>query len=337
MSNIMRVALVGVSHWHTDLYAEPVADDQRIEIVGVSDPGVASAERWAARLGTTAFADYRQMCEKNRPDLVFALGRHIDMPELARHLVDARIHFVMEKPCGVSVADVVALRDLAADRGAFVSVPFSYRYSDLRRLIGRLAGTEELRYGMFRLVPGSVSRYYDWGVEWNLDPMLAGGGCTLNLSVHFFDLVRVLAPSASWRIAAASMSNALGGAGVEDYSAVLLEADGRRAVVETGYAAAGTTGDAAMSVYTDSHHFRLDGNTGNLVVVDSDGEQTVYTDLGQQRDHYADFVRDTIERVREGEPPPADLSDMVEAAALAESAYRCAGDDKSMTNNVMED
>lgn len=328
----MRAALVGVSHWHTNLYAEPIADDQRIEIVGVSDPGVKSAERWAERLGTTAFADYREMCERNRPDLVFALGRHIDMPELARYLVDAKIPFVLEKPCGVSVADVVALRDLAADRSAFVAVPFCYRYSDLRRLISRLAGTEELRYGMFRFVPGSVSRYYDWGVEWNLDPTLAGGGCTLNVSVHFFDLVRMLAPTASWRVGAASMSNALSGADVEDYSVVLLEADGRRAVVETGYASSGTPGDAAMSVYTDSHHFRLEGGTGNVVVVDADGEQTVFTDLGQQRDHYAEFVRDTIARVQEDEPPAADLSDMVEAARLAESAYRCAGDDKSMTS-----
>jgi len=47
----MRVAFIGVSHWHIPLYLDPVLALPDAEVVGVSDPSLAAAERVAARLG----------------------------------------------------------------------------------------------------------------------------------------------------------------------------------------------------------------------------------------------------------------------------------------------
>ena len=40
---IMRVVLIGVSHWHTKFYSEPVLEMTDAAIVGVHDPDPARA------------------------------------------------------------------------------------------------------------------------------------------------------------------------------------------------------------------------------------------------------------------------------------------------------
>src|SRR5579875_1680860 len=299
----MRVAFIGVSHWHTPFYIEPVAALPECAIVGVADPDERVAASYAGRFATTAFSDYRRMCEKARPELVFALGRHVDMPAEAEYLIGTGTPFAMEKPCGVRVADVERLEGLARERGVFAAVPFVYRMSRFRELVARHSPGKELVYGMFRQIPGSVARYRAWGVEWNLERRLAGGGCTLNLSIHFFDLLRVLAPSVTWSVDAASMSSALSGADVEDFSATVLSGGGRRATVETGYVFPGAGGETVLSVNMGGDYYRWDGPRSEVVLTREDGSQETFAAAADQVASYAPFVRDTLRRVGAGEPP----------------------------------
>ena len=87
----MRIVLIGVSHWHTPFYLDPSLDLPDVTIVGVSDPDVTRAGPAAAKAGCPAFADYKEMCAGLKPDFAFALGRHCDMAEEARFLIDHRI------------------------------------------------------------------------------------------------------------------------------------------------------------------------------------------------------------------------------------------------------
>jgi predicted dehydrogenase len=328
---VVRVAFLGVSHWHTAFYTDAVVGLAECSIVGVSDPDQAVVDRYAAALGTDGYVDYRRMCEETRPDLVFALGRHIDMAEAATYLIDAGIPVAMEKPCGVNVAQIEHLAALSERRQAFVAVPFAYRYSRLLELIRERSSGRELVYGMFRQNPGPVSRYWDSGVGWNLDRRLAGGGCTLNLSIHFFDLVQVLAPSATWSVRAATMSSALSGVDVEDFSAALLEADGgQRASVETGYFFPGRVGETVLSVNVGGDYYRWDGVRQEIVFTPEDGAPETFPGTIDQVPFYAAFVADTVTRLAQGRPPAVGLPEMVVAARMAERAYRLAGYDDSM-------
>src|ERR1700689_3565994 len=65
---IMRIVLIGVSHWHTPFYSEPVLAMTDAAIVGVSDPDAARAEPLAAKAKCPVFADYRDMCATLKPD-----------------------------------------------------------------------------------------------------------------------------------------------------------------------------------------------------------------------------------------------------------------------------
>lgn len=326
----MRVAFIGVSHWHTPFYIEPAAANPDCTIVGVSDPSETMAEAMARRFATRAFVDYRKMCEETRPDVVFALGRHVDMAETAAYLIAAGIPTAMEKPCGVNVDQVERLEALARSRGAWFAVPFVYRMSRFRSLIAEQSAGKALLYGMFRQIPGDVARYRDWGVGWNLDRKLAGGGCTLNLSIHFYDLVRVLAPAVDWRVAAASMSRSFGETDVEDFSATLVEGVGARASVETGYFYPGTGGEVLLSANVGGDYYRWDGSLRQIFLTRADGSRETFEAAADQVASYAPFVEDTLRRVQAGDAPDAGLADMVHAARMAEEAYRLAGYDDYM-------
>jgi hypothetical protein len=122
------------------------------------------------------------------------------------------------------------------------------------------------------------------------------------------------------------MSGALSGVGIEDYSATLLEADGRRATIVTGYATPTPFVDTVLSVaMDDGNYYRWDAHERKIVVTLANGEQHDFEGGVSQRAYYPQFVLDTVEKVRSGGRPDADLSDMVAAARMAESAYRHAG------------
>ena len=75
-------------------------------IVGVSDrqPGVAA--RFAAQWDCPAFEDYQEMLLATRPEFVMAMGRHADMPAIARDLIEAHLPSAIEKPIGISAEQV---------------------------------------------------------------------------------------------------------------------------------------------------------------------------------------------------------------------------------------
>jgi predicted dehydrogenase len=126
-----RVAVTEVSHWHSvnDASYMCILRDLGCDIVGVSDRSARIAGERVEQFGGTPFIDYRQMIEATKPEFVIALGRHCDMPEIFRFLVDAGVPFVMEKPWGTDPETVADLARLAAAKGAWVGVPFMSRYS----------------------------------------------------------------------------------------------------------------------------------------------------------------------------------------------------------------
>jgi len=71
----MRIVLIGVSHWHTPFYLDPLLTMPDTTVIGVSDPDPARAEEVAAKPRCPAFDDYREMCARLKPDFAFVLGR----------------------------------------------------------------------------------------------------------------------------------------------------------------------------------------------------------------------------------------------------------------------
>ncbi|WP_428029445.1 Gfo/Idh/MocA family protein [Ancylobacter sp.] len=317
----MKIVFIGASHWHLDLYLLPLLDHPEAELVGIADPDPGVVARLVERLGCAGDTDFRALCRRLRPDFVFALGRHVDMPEEARFLIDEGIPFALEKPCGLSAADVAPMAELAARKGAFAAVPLVFRNGDFAQHLESLKQEGDVSYASFRFIAGFPARYRQAGCDWMLDPSLSGGGCTINLAIHFFDLaLRLLGPEV--RVLNATMANHAWRERVEDYSVVTFERAGALCVVETGYLYPAPTSNFDMHYalrsprsYTIAHDMQTVESLAN------DGTSRQWPSVTTNVPHYRTFVNDVLERVRTGKPPLANLSDMVPIMRLVDDAY----------------
>jgi predicted dehydrogenase len=318
----MRVVLIGVSHWHTPFYLAPSLDLPGVAVVGVSDPDLERANEIAAQAACPAFHDYREMCMSVRPDFAFALGRHCDMAEEARFLIDARIPFAIEKPCAINSAEAHDIAARAAQGGVFAAVAFVLRYCPLIATIRELAAGERLQYINFKFVGGMVDRYHQQRVAWMLDRATAGGGALLNLGVHHLDLCRALLNNAPLQVMGAAMSNHTAHLTIEDHAVVLLRGGGATCVVETGYLypAPNSVFDMHYSIRAAHHYFAARDNR-TLEIVTDDRRRTTREMPLTNVFFYPEFVRDTLRRVQTGEKPIANLDDMAAAMDLVQAAY----------------
>lgn len=325
-----RIAVTEVNHWHSSYDAAylQVLHDLDVDIVGVSDADLALAEDRARRFDSRAFADYRAMIDETKPDFVVALGRHIDMPAIARFLIEADIPFMMEKPMGTTAEDVNALADLAEARGAWAAVPFPNRL--LPWAVRAKAMIEAGEFGrishvVMRLIRPTMQRYVEWDSPWMWDRELAGGGALLNLGGHGMDLARMLlGPDVS--VATAVISNRVHQAQVEDYAlATLRNGDGALIHVEVGY-----TWPTWPANESDLE-FKVAGEKAALRVV-PDGLQVIapgrderYPGAASAAGNYPPLIRDMLERAGRGDPPAITARDCANAMQLVHDAYRLAG------------
>src|SRR6202040_1903842 len=111
------------------------------------------------------FTGHQKMLETCRPDFVVALGRHSRMASIAHDLLDHGYPFLMEKPMGISAAEVDAVAAKAAKLNAFVAVPLAQRYAPFatraRQLLaaGRLGPLSHIYVRINRPAP---ARYPAW-------------------------------------------------------------------------------------------------------------------------------------------------------------------------------
>jgi predicted dehydrogenase len=320
----MKLTFIGASHWHLPLYLDPALEVPGARVVGVSDPDQGFVAGLAGRLGCVGDIDFRALCRKTKPDFVFALGRHSDMVEQARFLIGEGIPFALEKPCGLNAPDVAALADLEARSGSFSSVPLVFRNGDFAARLLEMSA-KGIQYMTYRFIAGFPARYQQANCHWMLDPRLSGGGCTINLAPHFFDLALLLMGD-QVRVRQATMSNAAWRHPVEDYSVVTLERGADICVVETGYLypAPTSTFDMHYAVRSPAQYL-VAHDPETVEVVDNSGERELIRSPTTNVPHYRTFVFDVLGRVRKGQPPLARIADMVPIMRLMDDAYAKAG------------
>lgn len=324
----MRIAMIEVGHWHAGMHLRSFQLAEDVEIVGVSDhqPGV--AEAFAQQSGGAAFERYQDMLEATAPDFVVAMGRHVDMPAIARHVIEAGIPCALEKPVGVSAADLAPLVELAAARNAFVAVPLVNRYSGMWTMLAELeaAGRVGARsHFHFRVINGPPERYQLDGVGWMLDPAIAGGGCLRNVGIHTIDGFLRFTQGEPVEVLGAAISYRVHGAAIEEFCAALLRSEsGVIGTVEAGYSYASMKPGGDFEARLAAANCYLVDRDDTLEVATLDDDQARTLTIADQGARYDQFGRDTLARLRAGRPPIATLGDCYRAMRLIDEIYEAA-------------
>ena len=319
----MRVVLIEPSHWHFPMYRDGLAD-HGVSIVGVTDRSERIAQSIAADYGCDAWSDIGSMLDRTRPDFVFAFGAHAHMPSIASELIERRVPFSIEKPCGLSANDVANVRRMAEAAGVFASIPFHYRISSMATsLAAQIRLPSDGFVGMaFRINAGSPHRFKE-SSPWLVDPAMSGGGCMMNLAHHAVDFVHHLTGADIVQVSAHA-SNKLLGLEIEDHAVMTLSlSDGSVASVETGYSHV-VGPDSYLDFDLSLNHLRMcvrrDGDT--LSVRDrASGHTTSMPTDWVFRSCFAHYARRTLALAVANEPPIAGLVDLERTMRVVDAAY----------------
>lgn len=309
----IKIGFIGVSHWHVPLYMSwlmPEKREEMIAVVGVSDDSMEFAHKYAQILGSKAYVGYQQMLDEQRPDFVFAFGRHDQMVGISHALIDRRIGFTVEKPLGLTADEVEGVLDHAKREHVFCAIPFIWRYSKLVRDLHRDDSRGFLNFS-FKFIAGPPSRY-TVSSPWMLRKVTAGGGCMTNLGVHFIDLALYLTASQSATVLGADF-HYLDDYEVETYATALLKtSSGASVIVETGYA---FPMDSAVKrvnrwdiVTRDGYHLIADNRYEKRLFDETPQVYSVDTDSDV---YYETFARESLQDFLEGREPKAGLQDML--------------------------
>jgi len=323
----IRVAAIAVSHWHAlndAAYLRHLVAMADVDLVGIQDSDASIVARRAAEVGNPpTFTDYHDMLATLRPDFVIALGRHRQMAAIAHDLIDAGYPFLMEKPMGISAAEVEAVAAKAARRNAFIAVPLAQRYGAFaaraRELIAEKA-FGPLSHIYVRINRPGPARYPAWDCAWMLDPAEAGGGALRNLGPHGFDMFLHLTGEEA-KVTGAQLSRRAYNIPVEDYASVMLRsASGVLGTIEVGngFPRIGTDGEWKLAG-RDAILTMKDG----VVKLATAADDRILPGSDMTSPYFA-ALRDALDHWRNGLAPPIGVADCLRAVRLIDQAYASA-------------
>ncbi|MDR2535340.1 MAG: Gfo/Idh/MocA family oxidoreductase [Treponema sp.] len=189
MISVFIIGAGGISGNHIEGYS---ALSERVCITAIADADKTRAESLVQKHGLSAkvYGDYREALSEQ----VFQIASICTPPgthcEIALDCLNAGIHILLEKPMAPSLSECDAIISAAEKKKRLVSVVAQNRYTthvwNVKRLLDE-GHCGKLLYSQAYSVWWRGSAYYD--TDWRGSWERAGGGCTLNLAVHYIDLL----------------------------------------------------------------------------------------------------------------------------------------------------
>jgi predicted dehydrogenase len=158
-----------------------------IEVVGVADADAAGRVKIRQRTSARrAYADYREMLAREKPDLVCVAPRWTDERfAMAQAALESGAHLFVEKPFTQTLVEADALLALAKQRGLKIAVAHQMRSAP---------NVVHLKQRMDEGLLGELLEIRAHGKQ----DQRAGGEDLLVLGTHLFDLMRLFAGEALW-------------------------------------------------------------------------------------------------------------------------------------------
>ncbi len=184
MSAELRIGIVGcglIGH------KRAAALDEHCTLVGSFDVSAEATDRLAAQWGGQACRSLEELLAL-APDVVIVAATHDQLTPLGVAVLEAGAHLLVEKPAGLSTAQIAQLQAAAEAAGKLVKVGFNHRFHP-----GIMRATELAQSGEFGEILHVRGRYGHGGRpgydrEWRAEPARSGGGELIDQGMHLLDL-----------------------------------------------------------------------------------------------------------------------------------------------------
>ncbi len=110
------------------------------------------------------------------------------LAEIAAHAIRAGKHVIIEKPAGISVAEIDTLLAAAQTSGSLVRVGYNHRFHPALQKARELVDAGAVGPLMFIRARYGHGGRVGYDREWRADPKLSGGGELIDQGVHLIDL-----------------------------------------------------------------------------------------------------------------------------------------------------
>ncbi len=167
---------------------------ERAELVAVCDKIIERAEAVAAKYGCRAYADYKEMLEKEDIDVVHLCLPHYLHAPVAIDCMKKGKHVVTEKPMAITVKEAESMMRTADECGVTLACIFQNRYNAGTQLVRNMYLSGELGKikGAKCFVTWNRSDDYYGKSDWKGTWAYEGGGVIIDQAIHTLDAVRYI-------------------------------------------------------------------------------------------------------------------------------------------------
>jgi UDP-N-acetylglucosamine 3-dehydrogenase len=189
MSDLLKAAVIGVGAMgrnHARVYTEIT----QTKLVGVADASLQTGQQIAAKHGVPTYVDYRELLEREKPDVVTVAVPTCYHREVAETVMAAGADVLVEKPIAATVEDAQALIDCAQTLGRRLMVGHIVRFSPAIQALKEHLTSDELGK-IFQMVCRRVGPF---------PPRVRDVGVVIDLAPHDLDVMRFISGAEPVRV-----------------------------------------------------------------------------------------------------------------------------------------
>ncbi|MDO4743176.1 MAG: Gfo/Idh/MocA family oxidoreductase [bacterium] len=185
----IRAAVIGCGNISV-MHLDSIVGLGQANLVGVCDINADKSHAAAEKYNSTAYTDYKEMFEQEKPDIVHLCLPHYLHTPVACDAFRAGINVLSEKPISINYDDAVKAVELAKQRNMLYGVIFQCRYNTPSILVKKRITDGKLgavKCGRSVLTWYRSDNYYDnsdWKGTWDKE----GGGVIIDQTIHSLDL-----------------------------------------------------------------------------------------------------------------------------------------------------
>ncbi|WP_293180937.1 Gfo/Idh/MocA family protein [Oceanithermus sp.] len=318
----MRIGILSFAHLHAEGYVQNLRRISGVEVIGFSDTDPERGRRISQAFGLRWFWTHEDLLAE-APDAVIVTSENARHREHVAMAAAAGVDVLCEKPVAATVADALAVREAVEKAGVRFMTAFPMRFSPAVQALREMVRSGEL--GQVLAVVGvNHSENPKHHRAWFAQKELAGGGATIDHTVHLADLYRWIFETEVDEVVAEVANPFDPEVDVDTAGLLLLRLEnGIPASIDASWSRPNhypRWGHVKMEVVGERGTAILDAFAGHLHVWRK-GAGRGYEWLGYHPDPAQGMVEAFVRSVRDRSEPPVTWRDGFEALRVALAAY----------------